>query len=916
MGHTVLVDFADFEKHVLGIEDGLIRTANLSQDFVNIARVEFSKLFGGKSTPKEDIVGKKFVDVLNMQDAGGLLEHHGAAFTGHNISEDGVTSKVDAGLYPEAHTPTDGKPSWNHMRLFIEFKRIGTDLDPFEDSVPGAPEATAQSRKAVREQITDYALVIRNRQHRICIYALLVIGPEFRAMRFDQSGVIVTRKQSYLEDPRWILSFLAWFDTASPEEQGLDPTATLVEKGSRAYKLMTEYALAHESDMEHVVGTSVPATYPPPATEILTFRSTAPTRSPVGRKTRRSKKRAADEQCSLDDESYLDDIELERDDPRVFKYVRDKFRESLQDDWPRYKLDVGHDKRIFLVGRPIWVVLSLYGRGIRGYVALDVKRRRFAFLKDCWRPYYVDVEPEGYYLEKLNAEAMADSNIQVPIVIAHGDVRNQVTFTALYARRLAVEAKKATRASAAEATPATPSAATEWSLSPAANGGPSEVDAQSDGEQDQPVDTENLDDDSEEIAATHRVLTHYRIVVKDVCLPFTEVPSSWQLVRNIMDCILTHALAYTRLRLLHRDVSAGNVIIRPSLSSTVDAHGNRTVVWTGVLTDWELAKEVPESDATEKPKQVARQPERTGTWQFMSVAYIKHQPYQPVCVADELESFFHVLLFYAIRLLPHNIPNTRFFVADYFNSSSFYDGTNRSSSSAKWTSMHSGEINVPNIGPLLFLIDGASSQEHHLFNVLISTMLGFYRARYTVLQWEERRAKATAAGSSLPSGSSNGTRIPALTLGSKARKAAASVSNFGPSPADEEAAKMLDAHDEIVEIFKDALQDRSLWPSGDVVEDRLGKDYDPRALIIALNNMFATAAPTNTVSSQRVDGPPARKKQRTDASESSGQHSITQARSVHTGGVSTAGSFERGSRIGSTKSKGDSKGKGKARARD
>ncbi|CDO78223.1 hypothetical protein BN946_scf184821.g1, partial [Trametes cinnabarina] len=60
MGHTVLVDFADFEKHVLGIEDGLIRTANISQDFVDIARVEFSKLFGGKSTPKEDIVAKKF----------------------------------------------------------------------------------------------------------------------------------------------------------------------------------------------------------------------------------------------------------------------------------------------------------------------------------------------------------------------------------------------------------------------------------------------------------------------------------------------------------------------------------------------------------------------------------------------------------------------------------------------------------------------------------------------------------------------------------------------------------------------------------------------------------------------------------------------------------------------------------------
>ncbi|KAJ2982191.1 hypothetical protein NUW54_g10783 [Trametes sanguinea] len=206
------------------------------------------------------------------------------------------------------------------------------------------------------------------------------------------------------------------------------------------------------------------------------------------------------------------------------------------------------------------------------------------------------------------------------------------------------------------------------------------------------------DGESDPMADSVRIHTHYRVVVKDVCLPFTEISSSKQLVSGIMDCIRTHSRAYDHLRLLHRDVSAENVMIRPSLSSMVDGNGMKTVEWKGILTDWELAKEVPfpipNPNDPEKSKEIARKPERTGTWQFMSVACIQYHPFRPVSVADELESFFHVLLFYAIRLLHHNAPNARFFVTTYFDSYSPRDDGTRNASDAKWIAMRTGKIEM------------------------------------------------------------------------------------------------------------------------------------------------------------------------------------------------------------------------------
>lgn len=57
---------------------------------------------------------------------------------------------------------------------------------------------------------------------------------------------------------------------------------------------------------------------------------------------------------------------------------------------------------------------------------------------------------------------------------------------------------------------------------------------------------------------------------------------------------------------LHRDVSAGNVLICPTVvRSEVD--GQLRVVWKGILTDWELSKPMTPANG----KLAARQPVRT-----------------------------------------------------------------------------------------------------------------------------------------------------------------------------------------------------------------------------------------------------------------------------------------------------------------
>ncbi|KAH8929759.1 hypothetical protein BT69DRAFT_1275984, partial [Atractiella rhizophila] len=94
------------------------------------------------------------------------------------------------------------------------------------------------------------------------------------------------------------------------------------------------------------------------------------------------------------------------------------------------------------------------------------------------------------------------------------------------------------------------------------------------------------------------------IVLNEVGEPLSTFKSSWELVKVLFDAFTAHQQAVQYANLLHRDVSVGNVL----LLRTEDGEAR------GMLIDWELAKD--------NDKLSAQLPERTGTYQFLSLRLI------------------------------------------------------------------------------------------------------------------------------------------------------------------------------------------------------------------------------------------------------------------------------------------------------
>ncbi|KAI0641602.1 hypothetical protein C8Q79DRAFT_929659 [Trametes meyenii] len=859
MGHTVIVDFSEFEMEVM-VGSGrrlVVSDANIKQ-----VKFAFRQLYAKNERPLEDHIAETMVNVINKQR---LCEGYTAALSRYSYNPtDTSKGKVDAALYCDDHTPEDGRPDWTHVRLYIEFKRGGTSLDPFDDDDVDNPEATAAKRAAARSQITAYTHTTFLFQHRNALYSLFVNGQEFRVLRWDRSGVVVTKKLNYVEDPIPLLKFLVYFGRLSDSEQGIDMTATLLTPGSKALKLMTEFAKDDPSDMPYEEGDLVPTQVTPSG--------------PRGSSSSRTRKARAKKD---DPESYLDDVEpSDGSDPRVFSYVRKKFRESLVADWPHYKLEVGPEQRPFLVGMPVYFSSSMFGRGTRGYIALDVKSRRFVFLKDSWRPFYEGVEPEGHYLQMMSSE----DEVSIPRLLVHGDVAGDLTFAAPYAQKKYNERRAAHREAALERARAGNPQSDAGAASPAQEQelcgkkrSSDHLDDEDAGEtHDEESDSEGDDDGETGLESRYfRHYTHYRIAVKDVCLSFAEIKSSYQLVNMIYDCMSAHHMAYRDHSLLHRDISAGNVIIRPILVDDPQNPGMKRVTWNGVLTDWELAKVVPKDGSQQR----ARQPERTGTWQFMSVAYVKNHP-AAVTVADEMESFFHVLLFYAVRLLNHNIELVPAFVVDYFDTHTAKKGRGqRACSHLKTTTMHNGKLVTDNGTRIHFYVD-SSKKIHATFEKLLAMFLRCFRARYEVAEWsdyvkEMEQSRLSSSKEEQPFDRNPfrrkkmSSQLPDFVAGN-------STSHMEePSDATKAVAARLDDHSKMLGAIcyfidtpatpQDGSSDIK-WPQADVVTDRLSDSgYDPRPNILALEELEKNI---EAHESANMDGPPPIKKMKTSVSGS------------------------------------------------
>ncbi|RDX46445.1 hypothetical protein OH76DRAFT_1386590 [Lentinus brumalis] len=785
-------------------------------------------------------------------------------------STDSTLSKVDGSFI---HNSDDdfinpGCPNWPYIRFLVEFKAGGTKSDPFDDRPLYGPDATAQTRIAVRGQLMHYAERVFAYQHRCKVFLLLINSDRFRVMRWDRSGVAVTESVDYcrtLAGTRALLEVLHAFSRLSRAQQGFDTSAVLLMKNSCGWKRMDLLAEDDKDDLNSAEGV-----LDGPIHEVFKQPDTA-----YGSLT------------------YHPDADL-HDDPTcecsghmmtppvipVLSHIREMFRDSLKEDFPRYRLLV--DGQEYLVAKHLFLGFGMVGRGTRGYVALEWKTQRFVFLKDCWRPGYTGVDREGDILAKLNANDVEN----IPTIIRYGDVSHteagfgvQETEVSHYHPRFSPATGKKkkvdTTLPAFEKTvppptvaemkfmkfvkekvykpkekPVTRLAASEFPAAPDSEGAgqpaaaspaktapelpafdptmsppappPPTTKANSKG----PRGTKRSYDmfrGKENMGVGLRHMIHTRMVVREIGLPLTAFKSSRQFVRIIYECVTAHAMAYKKCGYIHRDISAGNMLIYPEVVCLPD--GRYVIYWRGLLADWELAKHTS--------VQWAMQPHRTGTWHFMS-AYLLLNPTMPASVADELESFLHVLIYGCIRRVRSSLTTTeqiKEFIAAYFAGDSYDPEYGQACCPvAKRESVVVGQTLTFTTRAVVFSTPDGNITEEHPLNELISQLLAVFHSRYVVHAWDSAQKKSRTPHLQLPPPTpkterptiwETGLKGPEATFGAPPKfqkdKAPQLVE---PTPEQRDNLAALQSHSLIAHILHSYFSSGDYeWPEDDVVPD-------------------------------------------------------------------------------------------------
>ncbi|KAI0806739.1 hypothetical protein C8Q74DRAFT_1442726 [Fomes fomentarius] len=563
--------------------------------------------------------------------------------------------KVDGALYLQEEFVDDGLPHWEAMRALLEFKKTADgSVDSYNDKTKG--DGASETRTDVRGQITSYVAHAFSHQHRTSVLLFLVTGRKMRVTRWDRSGTIFTESFNYIEHRDRLRDILWGFSLLGRDKQGLDDTATPLDKDDVDYVKMDVLATPCDKDISEAEGTIV-------------------------------------------------DDELEP--PYTFKFVRAAFRESLDGHATRYRLTVpvkDGPHRTFLVGKPVFVAPGMSGRGTRGFVAWDNTANHFVFLKDAWRPYYENVDTEGKVLR-----ALRDAGVKnIPTYVCDGEIE-QVTVTREHS------------ANASSNKPPAKTGGTKRKTRASARASVHDEDALQDPELIPPCQMISPNDFVNRGKNLIRSFRHYRVVVEEVCLALHKFKTGKQLMTVVRDCVEAHAGAVNDAKILHRDVSAGNMLICPTVERD-NKDGKLRVVWRGILSDWELSKSLVSAGQSDQ----ARQPVRTGTWQFAS-AYILDNPDEPVRIADEIESFFHVSLYNALRYLRHNCPHLQIAMFDYFDQFGLEE-QRYCCGDTKRNAMRFALMRTSGGRPYHFFDDSGSSG--HPINSIFGVMLNWFKARY------------------------------------------------------------------------------------------------------------------------------------------------------------------------------------------
>ncbi|KAI0645199.1 hypothetical protein C8Q79DRAFT_757799 [Trametes meyenii] len=511
------------------------------------------------------------------------------------------------------------------------------------------------------------------------------------------------------------------------------------------------------------------------------------------------------------------------------KHAYDEFMRSTTDERSFWKLEVHDSKktRAFLVGKPHFIADGLAGRGTKGYVAIDLDDSDGPFV------YLKDAWRVAHPRMRQEGEVLAylaDPTVGSP-------VKNVPTLVCHGDVPLQVTDTQRV-----------------WK------------DKHPDAEADEcPLKTHH----------------HYRMVVKEVGLPISTFCSGVELVFMIVNCIIAHRDAY-RKGVIHRDISSGNILIYPR--EVVGPDGKLKTTREPLLSDWELSKFLDDADAG------PRQPGRTGTWQFLSANALRDLS-KPIIVEDEMESFFHLILYLAIRYLPHNCSAVGPFMEKYFDGFNEVAATQEySCGDAKLTAMKLGVIKPDAMSERLQFfaapcpppsqaVDSSSGvvpgdqasndkRERHPIEGLMYEFLLWISGYYCLRRDEELRSKYGAGNSAAPAERASSRTMPAIQEESTAQIFAWLGDWEAPAQPTESthdrevllpeqrriyeryAANLAD-HDEVINLFKRHLRTPTpgtSWYIVDKQEDQLPPGYRPgdeRAVGVkrSMVDSYAAAAP-------------------------------------------------------------------------
>ena len=144
-------------------------------------------------------------------------------FAKNNVPEFTDTSKDGAANLREE---TNFETSFIHMELFVELKH-NTLSDPFHDlSDSKMEERDSILGNNTRGQCLLYAANQLAYQHRLFAFGLVICGKKTRFLRWDREGMVVSAAIDCSEDRNLVVEFLSRFNQLTPEQRGLDPTAT------------------------------------------------------------------------------------------------------------------------------------------------------------------------------------------------------------------------------------------------------------------------------------------------------------------------------------------------------------------------------------------------------------------------------------------------------------------------------------------------------------------------------------------------------------------------------------------------------------------------------------------------------------------------------------------------------------------